>query len=295
MTRDRKEFIPSEMSQRILSGVGGGVENLAKSSVGNLGLLALAPLIRRGREAPSGLPAYLRTTTEDDIARLAYRMSLAGGRDPAVGRELRLKVHDDPGKASFLMERKPKGRSPRDWIHVSKNIAPETLAHEVGHATSSGKSGRLLRALSSLAQKPAAKYLPSLLALSGVLGPRDEIEPHLVAKTAPLLGGAQLAAILGEETRANLRGIKIIKKIQGQMALKNKLKMFIPTASYLGKTGLLVGVPLGILSGIAAYNKAKQEEKPVTLKGLLRNTPTQLASIPPYPAVQKHWTTRLGK
>ena len=295
MTDELEKLQPSELVHRALAGVGEGVRGAALSSIGNLGLLALAPLIRKGRVAPEGLPTQFKTQTSEQLADLAYRMSMAGGRDPSQGRQLKLDILKDPNKASLLREGKVKGRAPRDILRVSKGISPETLAHEVGHATAKTKTDDVIRSIAAWARKKPAKFAPGLLALSGILGPKDQTEPHLLAKAAPLLGGAQLAATLAEESRANIRGTQILEKLRYKMPMTKKLKMFLPTSSYLGKAGLLVGMPLGILHGISEYNKAQQAGQPMTLQNLMRGTPSQIAKTPPLEDVQKYWAERLGK
>jgi hypothetical protein len=295
MTEELEKLQPSELIHRALAGAGEGVSGFAKSSIGNLGLLALVPLIRKGRIAPEGLPEKFKTQSSEELADLAHRMSMAGGRDPSKGKQLQIEFNKEPGKASLFMESSAKGRAPRDMLRVSKGVSPETLAHEVGHATSGTKAGRFLRSISRYARSKPARFLPSLLALSGAIGPKDQEEPHLLAKAAPLIGGAQLASILGEETRANIRGIKILEKLRYAMPFKKKLKMFLPTSTYLGKAGLLVGAPLGILKGITEYNKAQKAGRPMTLQNLLAAHPSQIAATPPLEEVKQDWAGRLGR
>lgn len=294
MTEELEKLQPSELTHRALAGVGEGVAGTAKASIWNLGLLALAPLVRKGRLAPANLPEQFRTGTSEELADLAHRMSIAGGRDPSKGRPLRLDVLKEPGKASLFMEGKVKGRMPRDRLRISKGVSPETLAHEMGHATGNTRADRFLREISRHARKKPALFAPGLLALTGALGGGEEGEPHALAKAAPLLGAAQMASILGEETRANIRGAKILEKLRYAMPLKKKLKMFIPTASYLGKAGLLIGAPLGVLKGIAEYNKARQQGQSMSLQNLLAGTPSQIAQTPQLEEVQKTWAERLG-
>jgi len=295
MPDEQQELQPSEKAHRALAGLSEGVAGATKASIGNIGLLALAPFIRRGRSAPPDLPPQFKTDTREALANLVATMT--GGQNPSEGRNLRLDVLDEPGKASLHVESRVKGRAPKDWLRLSRGISPETVAHEVGHATTGNKLERFSRYLSGIARSKPASFLPSLLALTGSIGPEGKDgEPHALAKAAPYVGGAQLASILGEETRANIRGARILDKIKypGAKSLRTKLKLLLPTLSYLGKAGLLVGAPLGVLKGMTEYGKARSAGNPMSLRSLLTASPTQIASTPPLEDVKKRWADRLN-
>lgn len=288
-----EKLSPSELTHRAFAGVGEGVHGLAKASLGSLGLLALAPLVRKQMMVRGPVPKGLETQTTEQLADLAVRLSRAGGRDPLKGKRLALQVAGEPLRAEAIFEHKAKGRAPVDRLAVSKGVSPATMAHEVGHLTSGSKAGKLLRDISLWARKKPALALPGLLALTGAAGKGDKEEPHLLAKSAPLVGGAQLASILGEESRANIRGAQLLKKIKAPLTAAQKLKMFLPTATYLGKAGLLVAAPLGVLKGLREYNKARLAGKPMGLQDLLTAPPSMHAKTPSLEETQQNWAERL--
>lgn len=282
MAEDLDKLQPSELIRRALAGMSEGAVTSAQAALPNLGLLALSPTIRKMHFAKNQLPGFETQTTEQ-LVDLAQRMSEAGGRDPFKGKPLRVRLIDDPRKASTMFEHpwQVKGRKPIDRLMLAKGMAPEIMAHEVGHAVAKSPLEKALRFVSQYARKPAAQALPGLLALTGVAGPADQEKPHMLAQAAPYVGAAQLASIVGEEARANVRGANILQKLRLKMPITKRLKMFVPTSSYLGKAGLLVGAPIGILKGIEAFNRSRASEQPtMTARELLAAPPSYLEKLP---------------
>jgi len=290
----KKADKPSEYAGKTVSGLSQGVRESGLSAALGLAMLPLMPKIREMVHAQKDVPAAFKTKTPQEIADLVNRLSRAGGRDPMKGRPLRVKVKPQPGYAEFLSPFfDPKGRKARDLVVLGKGVAPETVAHELGHATG-GPWATRLRRLSTLARTPVASALPAALALTRALGSDTEDLP-ITAKAAPWVGGAQLASILGEEARANLRGQKLLERIGYKMPLKGKAKMFLPTLTYLGRAGLLVGTPLGVLKGIEAYNKSLKEDRPLDPKKLVGMSPAALEAEMTPKEIKEKWYKRLAK
>ena len=284
---------PSEYAGGVASGMSQGMRESGLSAALGLGLLPLMPKIRAMTQASKDVPTPFRTGTPEEIASLVSRLSEAGGRDPMQGRPLRVKVKPKPGHAEFLSPfLDPKGRKARDLVLLGKGVAPETVAHELGHATG-GPWATRLRRLSTLARTPVGSSLPVALALTGALG-SDTDELPTVAKAAPYVGGAQLATILAEEARANLRGQKLLERIGYKVPLKGKAKMFLPTLTYLGRAGLLVGAPMGVLKGIESYNKSLKNKRPHDPTKLVAMSPSALESVLTPKELQEKWYKRLA-
>ena len=283
---------PSEYAGRAVAGISEGAREGVLGAALGLGTAALMPKIREGVHATANIPPQFKTTTPEQIANLVDRLSRAGGRDPMVGRPLRVKVKSQPGYAEFLSPfTDPKGRKARDLLLLGQGVAPQTVAHEVGHATG-GPGATALRRLATLARTPVASGLPVALALTGALGSDTEDLP-LPAKAAPYVGGAQLATILAEEARANIRGQKLLEQIGYKLPFKGKAKMFLPTLTYLGRAGLLVGAPIGVLKGIEAYNRSLSKDKPLDPSKLVAMSPSALETVLTPEELREKWYKRL--
>lgn len=289
---DKKEKLkPSEYASRALSGMSQGLRGHAVTSAGGMGLLFLTPEIRNqafaARDVASGIP----TKTPEQISGLADKLLRAGKRDPDIGRKVIFQPMAEKGYADVVQEWTRKGGKSRDILRLGLDVAPESVAHEVGHLTGNAPWTKALRAVSGLSRTAPALALPSLLALSGALSKNEEDVPAY-AKAAPIVGGAQLATILGEEARANVGGAKLMKNIGHAIPLLKRLKMFLPTATYLGHGGLLIGAPLGILKGLELYNKSRKQKKSFDPRKLLRSSPEELQHIPQPTEAKKKWEKR---
>ncbi len=286
----KKELKPSEHATRALSGVSQGVRGALVPGFAGLGLLALAPLGRKITQDTSHVPPKFKTETVEQLADLSDKLLRAGGRNPDVGRKVILNPTNKPGFAEVIQEYLPgKGRSKaRDILRVGRGATPESIAHEVGHITPTNRFSKALSRISPIARHPLAQALPSLLAATSLLGKPDEEAP-MVAKSAPFVGGAQLAAILGEEVRANTRASKLLKSIGYKPSLKQTLGRHALALPYLRHAALLVGAPLGILKGVEMYNKAREKGIKIPPAQLLGRSPEQLATTPTTEELKKKW------
>lgn len=295
MTRELEKLQPSELTHRAMAGVSQGVAGAASTALGQLGLLAFAPALRQLAKAPSNVQKGFETQTIPQVQSLAQRLVEKSGRDPEQGRPLRVAISSKPHKAEYGPAKMRQTGRKIDRLLISKGLSPEVMAHEVGHAARTPRLDKAIQTLSTIARSKPGLAVPALMALTGAVGPSDEKDVHAFAKAAPYLGAAQMAAILGEETRANVRGSKILKRLGYASSLGKKLKMFAPSASYLTHLGLLVGAPVGILKGIKAYNKSKLKGEPLQPKAMLRHQPETLAAIPTLGEAQKTWAARLER
>ena len=71
--------------------------------------------------------------------------------------------------------------------------------------------------------------------------------------------------------------------------------MFLPTLTYLGRAGLLVGAPLGVLKGIESYNKSLKEDRPLDPRKLIGMSPAALEQTPTPKEIKKKWYKRLSE
>jgi hypothetical protein len=180
----------------------------------------------------------------------------------------------------------------KEWLAESvtlpSNATPETVAHEIGHLSPKSMWAKKLRSLADIAVSKKTRLLPAGLALSGAI---PGLEP--VSDAAPYIGGLQLATMLGDEAYANIRGAKLLEAIGHKMPIHKKLRMFLPTISYLGQAATLVGLPWGINKGIKAYNKSKEKGQPLTYREMLAATPQVAAELPTYQEFKNKWDNRL--
>jgi hypothetical protein len=281
---------------RALSGVSQGLHDQGISGLAGLALLPLMPAIRERAFASRTLPPQFQTKDIPALQSLLERLIDAAKYDPGKGREVGFIPTGQPGQASFIREwvSKFKDRAPRDIFQIGVGASPETVAHEVGHAAANSRAAKLLRGISlNFARTPVGTTAPSLLALSGALSPNEELPVQ--AKAAPYVGAGILAAILGEEARANIVGAKALEAIGKKMTTSDKLKMFLPTATNLGRAGVLIGAPIGILKGISAYNKAKQKGRDLTPLQLAGSLPSRLADLPTAEELAAKWQEKLHK
>ncbi len=293
---DRKKTTEGSIPTRALAGTMQGVRDQAAVGMLGMGVLPLMPFIRRRALSSQNVPKAFQAGTEKQLGDLTKRLLIAAGRKSVTEEGYPIVVNpvlSRAGHAEFIREvNRPGGKPLRDIIRLSLGVAPETVAHEVGHATTGGRAGKALRALSMRVRGPLATAAPSVLALSGAL---SDGETPVHAKAAPWVGGGILAAILGEEARANIRGANALKSLGYDMTLKKRLKMFMPTATYLGKAGLLVGAPLGIAKGLDYYNELQRKGRPMRARDLMHASPEALASLPSKSELQDKWEPDLGK
>jgi hypothetical protein len=265
---------------------------IGSAGVGAPGLLGafskkILDKIRQREIQPEGF----RTNTADDTAQLIVKL-LRAGKYPEKTQDLAVNITNGPtGYARRAIV--PETGRRLSALQIALNSHPETIAHEVGHATPQTAITRGLGIASEIARSKPALAMPALLALSGALKDPDKEMP-IQAKMAPYIGGLQLAAILSEEARANIRGANLLKQIGKKMPLANRLRMFIPTATYLGHAGLLLGAPLGVLKGIKAFETAKSRGDDPKLKYLLKTTPEGVATTPTIEELKAKWGPQLS-
>lgn len=253
--------------------------------------LALAPYLRHLRKDTKHVKPEFQTKTAPELGDLADKLIRKGGRNPDTGRKVEIFLLDQPGEASVIREWvKDKGqKAPRDVLRLGLNATPESIAHEVGHITSDSRFGRALNRIGKYLVAKPALALPSALAATTLLDKPGE-EPNAIAKAAPYIGGAQLAGILGEEVRANLRAFKLLKGIGHKSPLKQQIGRHLMAFPYVTRAVPLIAAPLGILAGAKAYDKARKKKRPMTFKGmLLSGGPTELAEKPSAEELAEKW------
>lgn len=101
---------------------------------------------------------------------------------------------------------------------------PFVVAHEVGHATPKTFLGRGLQSASTLG---TLAHLPAmgLLAAGAIATRKDDPEVSKMVSAAPWIAGAGALGVQGEELRASLRGVGLLRKAK-YPALKHLKKMF---------------------------------------------------------------------
>lgn len=281
---DRK---PSERVNKLVAGASQGVAGLGPVETAALATIPLSPLIRRLVNSNKGYPEGSVPRNKQQLHRLISR--LAEGQ--AINKNIQPVLVKTPGESEYRRNY-PWQKVQREEIKVAPKSNPQTIAHELGHAIQPNRFEKNLNITSLLARTPLATSLPSILALSGGLSEGEEAPPW--AKAAPYLGGAQLAAITGEETRANIRALKLLKEKGIPLTTLQKLRQFVPSLSYLGRGALLVGAPLGILKGMDLYEKSRKTDHPFTMKQMMTSTPEALADVPSPKDVKKKWEERLS-
>lgn len=194
-----------------------------------------------------------------------------------------VKPNISPGFATAQIDKKL-GPLP-DTVILPLDAPTQTVAHEMGHLSPKSRLGYAVRKAAILAQKPSMGVLPSAIAFAGVIPGLDEA----TSVAAPTVGALQLAAILAEEGRANLRGAQLLEAIGTKMPIHRKLRMFLPTSSYLGRGGQLIAIPLAISAGIKAYNKSKEKGQPLTYREMLVANPVNAAELPTYKEFNEKW------
>ncbi len=281
---------PSEHANRAIAAMSQGTREAVLPGAAGVGLLALAPLVRDHLRDTSHVPEKFKTKTVEDLAKLTEKLLRAGGRDPNVGRTVELIPMSTPGYAKVVQEygKIKGGRAPRDFLHLGLNATPESIAHEVGHITPESSLGKVLSRLSPLLRKPIAQMAPGLLAATALLSKPGE-EPSVVAKAAPYVGGIQMAAILGEEVRANTRAMNLLKRIGYNPTLKQQLLRHASALTYLPYGAALIGAPLGILAGIKAFDRGRAKNRPMPTSAILARGPKQLADAPSAQELKEKW------
>lgn len=274
---ESKKLTPQERFIKTLSGATRGVFLGTPAVALSYGRAFATPYINRLSFQPD---PKLPTHTERALANLIQKLEIASKRVDPLGVSM---------KSPSGYTRMNIGGAMADAIQVPVGAAPSVVAHEIGHATAPHKWEQLLRQANlRYLRGTGPTVLPTLLALSGGLSSDPEALP-IQTKMAPYVGGGILAGILGEEARSNIRGMRLLKDIGHELSLAKKLKMFIPTSTYLVKGLPLIGVPLAIAKGLEAYNKAKQQERGYTLKELLYKSPEELSLTPSASEFQRYW------
>ena len=286
----KKQLKPSEHATRALSAASQGARGMMLPGAASMGLLALAPFARKLTQDTAHVPKGFKTNTPSELAGLADRLLRAGGRNPDTGRPIVLQVSSKPGSAEAIQEYTPrKGKTKaRDILRLGLGATPESVAHEVGHVTPENRLSRALSKLSPLARSKPAQMLPALLAATALFGDPNKETPA-IAKAAPYVGGAQLAAILGEEVRANRRSSKLLENIGYKTLLKQRIGRHSLALAYLPYAAALIGAPLGILKGIKAFDKAREQKREIPPLELLGRSPQDLADTPSTKELQKKW------
>lgn len=286
LAEDEDKPKPSERVNKLVAGMSQGFRGMGPVEQAGLAMLPLAPVVRHLVNSSKGFPAKAVPKDRDQLQKFVSKLI----EDEKVSDRLRLQPVQRPGQAEYWRSY-PWKKIDRQVLKLAPKSNPSTIAHEVGHAIQRNRPEKYLNIASGLARTPIATALPSILALSGGLAEGEEAP--VWAKAAPFVGGAQLASILGEETRANVLALKILKKKGIPLTTLQKLRQFVPSLSYLGRGALLVGAPLGVLKGMNLYEKSRKTERPFTLKQLATMTPERLSETPTPEDLKKKWSDRL--
>ena len=254
----------------------------------SLGVIPLAPVIRHLVNSTEGYSKAHVPKTPEALDALVDK--LVEGQK--VNPNIRLRVVSKPGQSTYSRTY-PWTKVQREHLSLAPNSNPLTIAHEIGHAIQPNKVEKYLNIVSGLSRIPVATALPSILALTGGLSKKEE--PPVWAKAAPWLGGAQLAAVLGEETRANIRALKLLKEKGINTTTLQKLRQFVPSLSYLGRASLLVGAPIGILKGLKMYEQARKTDTPYTFDQLTRMSPDSINETLTPNAFKEKWQDKIKK
>lgn len=285
---DEDKRKPSERVNKFMAGASQAAHGIGPLEATALATIPLAPVIRGITNSSKDFDPRHVPKNEEQLDKLVTRLV----RGQAVNPDIRLRVAGKPTEAAYARSY-PWAKKLEEELILAPKSTPTTIAHEIGHAIQPNRPERYLNILSALARTPAATALPSIMALSGGLSKDEEAPPW--AKAAPYVGGAQLASILGEETRANVRALQLLKKKGIPTTALQKLRQFVPSLSYLGRGALLVGAPLGILKGMQLYEQSKKKGHPFTLKQLAAMSPERLSKIPTPEEMKKKWADRLGE
>ena len=281
-----------ETGTRALFGAAGAAPGMASTGVaGFLGSL-LNRILQQSKIKQ--VPGY-DTSTIQGTMDLATKLINAGkypsNRDLSIDVPVPAFMQGRAGGAAFMegtaAAALKRGKA-LDRLMLNPNLSPSIIAHEAGHATAKSPLSKLVRSMSAASQRKSIMAIPSLLALTGAIqGENGELPT--TAKIAPYVGAAQLASILGEESRANISGAKLLKDIGHKMPISKRLRMFVPTSTYLGLAGALVGAPLGIRKGMEYFNQAKERGAEPRPKQLLTSTPQNIAETPTVSELQEKW------
>jgi len=258
------------------------------------GLLPLYPLVRRS-QMPKEFPKGFSTKTPEETVELVQKLVTRAGRsgDPhlSMGSEMNPKGFVPPTKPrSSFGQDFSWGKPTEEYIHATPGLSPETIAHEVGHAHTPTKIEEILKRISPFLRHPVGMAAPAAIALTGALN-KEKNNP--VARAAPYLGALQLAAILAEEGRANIRGAGLLSGAGKAMSKSDKLKMFLPTLTYLAYAVPLIGAPIGILKGLDKYREAKAKGLDINAKNMLFNAPSDIAKLPTPEELKANWRKKL--
>lgn len=284
---DDNERKPSERVNKLVAGISQGFRGMGPAERAGMAMLPLAPVVRHLVNSTKGFPAE---TVPKNKKQLQDFVSKLVSEQKGVADNLRIELASRPGQAEYWRSY-PWNKIQRQVVRLAPKSNPLTIAHELGHAVQPNKFEKYLNIGSGLARTPLVTALPSILALSGGLSKDEEAPIH--AKAAPFMGGALLASILGEETRANIRALRLLKQNGIPTTLLQKLRQFVPSASYLGRGALLVGAPMGILKGMKLYEKSRKTKHPFTLSQMAGMTPQRLSETPTPEDIKKKWAGRL--
>jgi hypothetical protein len=255
-----------------------------------LGLLPVYPLSRRN-QLPKTFPEGFSTKTPDETVDLVSRLVAKAGRtdDPNLFMDPETLAQATP-HAGFG-QKFTLGKPTKEYVRVSTGLSPETVAHETGHMHTPTKVEEILKRISPFLRHPAGIAAPAAIALTGALN-KEKNNP--VARAAPYIGALQLAAILAEEGRANVRGAGLLSGVGKAMSTSDKLKMFLPTLTYLGLAVPLIGAPIGILKGLDKYREAKAKGLDINAKNMFFHSPSDIAKLPTPEELKSNWRQRLG-
>jgi len=158
------------------------------------------------------------------------------------------------------------GSSPMSHVRVSPDVAPEILAHELGHADwNRNRVGRITQGRPGQALRMATEPVSSLVGLgAGLLS--DDPRIHRAAMLAPAV---LHAPTLLNEAAASIKGLKHIRGAGG--SLGSYAKVLAPAfGSYLANAGASTAnnlVNQGMGGGIRSLLKKKQSEPDQTKVG----------------------------
>jgi hypothetical protein len=291
--KKKRDISPSEHAQRAMAGVSQGVRSSALPGMAGLGLLAIAPYSRKLVNDTSHVPAAFKTDTPAKLEKLVNKLVSAGGRNPeGKKRPFEIWLSKDQFAQVSSEYGKQKGRKARDVLYAKLKATPESLGHEIGHITHKAPLEKLLYRTSLYSRTPLGLAVPTLLAATGLLAKPGEEAP-ITAKAAPYVGGAQLAAIVGDEVRASMRGTKLLKAIGYNSSLRQRIGRQLMALPYLGHAAGLIAAPIGILKGIEWYDKARKKGVKITPIDLVARSPESMAKTLTPTELKKKWEKKL--
>lgn len=259
---------------KAVAGLSEGARDRNPASILPLLGLAASPIHRRMMRDP----AMTEEATEALLGKLEKAMNRRSDETP-----FNWNPEKGPGFSTIYDRFKPV----EEVIGMPPGFSASTMGHEMGHAFAPSKLEGALKRVSPFLRHPAAVAAPSLLALSGALSPKEELP--ITSKIAPWLGALQFAAILGEEARANIRGNQLLKAVGQNVGLKEQLKSFVPTLSYLPLAVPLIALPYAINKGLKAHEEAKKKGRDVRMQRSFFGKPSDIAALPSPEELKAKW------